>query len=532
MRPERPVVRRIGVHHGRIVGVDEELDGVRARRTVSLDGACVVPGFNDAHNHMVLFGMSRTEIDLATPPMRTVEDVYAAVAERARTQPPGTWIVGSGYDQNKIGAHPHRDGLDAVAPDHPVWLRHTSAHMSVANSRALTAALDGVPVPEGGRVATDPDGRPNGLLEEQAQMLLRRLRYPFPEEQIVRAIGAASERYLSEGITTCTEAGIGRGWIGHSPVEGAAYQVARERGLLGVRVRLMVASDSARELEREPGQPPANGIDLGFRTGFGDAWLRLGAMKIFADGSLIGRTAAMCCDFKGEAGNSGYLQMDAEALRERILRAHAGGWQVATHAIGDRAIDIVLDAYAEAQARLPRRDPRHRIEHCAVTRPDQLGRLAELGVVPVPQATFVGQIGDGMRAALGEAREPWCYRQRSFVDAGLTVPGSSDRPVAQGSPLLGIHHMVNRRTLSGALLGPDETVSPLDALAAYTRGSAYAGFDEHQMGTIAPGHLADLAVLDDDPTAVDPARIRGIKVLATMVDGEFAYQAPGVGFSA
>ncbi|MEV5575807.1 amidohydrolase [Spirillospora sp. NPDC052269] len=528
--PGRPVVRRIGVHQGRIVGVDEELDGVVARRVVSLDGACVVPGFNDAHNHMTLFGMSRTEIDLASPPMRTVEDVYAAVAERARTQPAGTWIIGSGYDQNKIGGHPHRDGLDAVAPDHPVWLRHTSAHMSVANSRALSAALDGATVPEGGKVATDPDGRPNGLLEEQAQMLLRRLRYPFPEEQIVQAIGAASGQYLSEGITTCTEAGIGRGWIGHSPVEGAAYQVARERGLLGVRVRLMVASDSARELEREPGLAPANGLDLGFRTGFGDAWLRLGAMKIFADGSLIGKTAAMCCDFEGEAGNSGYLQMDAEALRERILRAHAGGWQVATHAIGDRAIDIVLDAYAEAQAAQPRPDTRHRIEHCAVTRPDQVERLAELGVVPVPQATFVGQIGDGMRAALGESREPWCYRQRSFLDAGLVVPGSSDRPVVRGNPLLGIHDMVNRRTQSGEPLAPGEAVSPIEALASYTAGSAYAGFDERDMGTITPGRLADLAVLDNDLTAVDPARIKDVRVLATMVDGEFAYRAPGITF--
>ncbi|MET8049620.1 MULTISPECIES: amidohydrolase [unclassified Streptosporangium] len=511
--PARPGARRIGIHHGRVVGLDEELDGVRATWVEDLEGATVVPGFNDAHNHMVLYGLSRGELDLSAT--GSLEEIYAAVADRARTQPDGSWIVGSGYDQNKTGGHPHRDALDRAAPGHPVLLRHTSAHMSVVNSRALTEAgvLGGAAVPSGGIISLDDDGRPNGLLEEQAQLLVQALRYPYPRGQLVEAISTAARDYLREGITSCTEAGIGLGWIGHAPDEAAAYQEALERGLLPVRVQLMVTSDTV-----HPG-----GLGLGLRTGFGDDRLRLGAVKVFSDGSLIGRTAAMCCDFADDAGNQGYFQADEAQLRDRILSAHAAGWQVATHAIGDRAVDFVLDCYQEAQARHPREDSRHRIEHCGVTRPDQLGRLAMLGVVPVPQAAFVGQIGDGMRAALGEDRVDWCYRHRSFLDAGLVVPGSSDRPVVRGAPLLGIHDMVNRRTQSGEPLAPHEAVGPLDALRAYTLGSAYAGFDERVKGSITSGKLADLAILSDDPTTVDPARIREIEVVATMVGGEFAF---------
>lgn len=507
--PARPSARRIGIHHGRIVALDDELDGVTAADVVDLAGATVVPGFDDAHNHMILFGLSLTELDLSTPPTHTLEQVYDAVAERARSQPPGTWIIGSGYDQNKLGGHPHRDRLDAVAPDHLVWLRHTSAHMSVVGGRLLREIGDRPP--DGGVVHPD-----TGLLEEAAQQLVRDLRYPLPREQLVQAIAAASEHYRAEGITSCTEAGIGLGWIGHSPTEAAAYQDALDSGALGVRVRLMVTGDTIHPIEGAPG---ALGLDLGLRTGFGDDRLRLGAVKVFADGSLIGRTAAMHDDYADQPGNRGYFQLPAEELRERIVGAHAAGWQVAAHAIGDRAIDLVLDAFEEAQTRFPRPDPRHRIEHCGVAGPGQVARLAELGVIPVPQHTFVGQIGDGMRAALGEERVRWCYRHRSLLDAGLVVPGSSDRPVVRGAPLLGMHAMVGRRTESGRPFVPEEGVTPLEALHAYTLGSAHAAFEERRKGSITPGKLADLAVLSADPTSTATEDIAGIRVLATLVGG-------------
>ncbi|WP_067479431.1 amidohydrolase [Actinomadura hibisca] len=505
--PVRPSASRIGVHHGRIVALDADLDGVSAAETVDLGGATVVPGFDDAHNHMIMFGLSLTELDLSTPPVHTLDQVYDAVAERARSQAPGTWIIGSGYDQNKLGGHPRRVRLDAVAPDHRVWLRHTSAHMSVVNGRLLREIGDQIPA--GGKV--DPG---SGLVEETAQRLVRDLRFPLPREQLVQAIAAASRCYRAEGVTSCTEAGVGLGWIGHSPTEGAVYQDALDSGALDVRVRLMVTGDTVHPLSGVPG---AMGLDLGLRTGFGDDRLRLGAVKVFADGSLIGRTAALHDDFTDQPGNRGYFQQPAEELRERIVAVHAAGWQVAAHAIGDRAIDLVLDAFAEAQTRFPRADPRHRIEHCGVTRPDQIARLAGLDVIPVPQHTFVDQVGDGMRTALGEDRVPWCYRHRSFLDAGLTVPASSDRPVVHGAPLLGIQAMVDRRTASGAPFAPHEAVTPLEALHAYTLGSAYAAFEEDRKGSITPGKLADLTVLSADPTATGD--IAGIEVLATMVGG-------------
>jgi predicted amidohydrolase YtcJ len=265
------------------------------------------------------------------------------------------------------------------------------------------------------------------------------------------------------------------------------------------------------------------------RTGFGDDWLRLGPMKIFTDGSLVGRTAAMSAPFDGEpGGNSGYLQADADYLTGMIIAAHQAGWRVAAHAIGDRAIDLALDAFATAAGRYPRTDPRHRIEHFAAARPDQVARAAELGVIAVGQGRFASELGDGMLAAVGKEREGWLYRQRSLLDAGLVIPGSSDRPVATGAPLLGIHDMVNRRTATGAPFNDAEALTAGEALRAYTWGSAYASKQEHIKGSITPGKLADFAVLSEDPTAVAANRIAGLEVAATFVDGVLRYSAPGL----
>jgi predicted amidohydrolase YtcJ len=339
-------------------------------------------------------------------------------------------------------------------------------------------------------------------------------------DRVVRAIDRASEVYLSEGITSVQEAGVGGGLVGQTPVEVAAYQRARDRGVLRVRTTLMVSSAVLHDLPEDSGF----GLDLGLRTGLGDEWLRIGPMKIFADGSLIGRTAAMRDDFAGEPGNRGYFQLPEDELATTIRRAHAAGWQIATHAIGDRAVETVLDAYATALAAHPRPDHRHRIEHCGVLPPEDVARVAGLGLIPVPQGRFVTEIGDGMRAALGPERADWCYRLRSFVDAGCVLPGSSDRPVVSGAPLLGLVDMVRRRTSGGHLLGPDERLTPAQALRAYTYGSAYAAFREHDLGTLAGGKLADFAVLSADPT--DESTLDDARVLATVVGGEVAYQAP------
>ena len=518
MDPDRPAASAVAVAGGRVVGVYDGRPDVTAAEVIDLRGLTLIPGFHDAHNHMIGFGLALTEVDLRGA---SLDEIYARVAATAAGVPEGEWVIGSGYVQTPDGVHPDRDALDAIAPAHRVWLKHTSSHMCVVNSLVLRdLGLDAAaPAVDGGRVAADAAGRPTGLLEERAQELVGRLTRPYPLSTLTDAVDAAGRRYRAEGITSVTEAGVGGGWIGQSPVELAAYVAAREQGRLAVRVELMVVSDVFHPLGAHPADGIETGIDLGLRTGFGDDWLRLGPMKIFTDGSLVGRTAAMSAPFAGDPGNSGYLQADADQLTEAIVEAHRAGWRVAAHAIGDRAIDLALDAFADAADQHPRPRPRHRIEHFAAARPDQVARAAKLGVIAVGQGRFASELGDGMLAAVGPSRASWLYRQRSLLDAGLVLPGSSDRPVASGAPLLGIHDMVNRRTSSGAPFNAGEAITAAEALRAYTWGSAYASKQERVKGSIAPGMLADFAVLSEDPTVVDPTRIAGLEVVGTVIDG-------------
>ncbi|MET9263192.1 amidohydrolase [Amycolatopsis sp. NPDC004079] len=506
----------LAVLHGRIVALGDDARELTARRRVDLGGGFVAPGFHDAHNHMAWFGMGLDDVPLSD--CRSVDEVYAAVARRAAELPAGSWVIGSGYDQNKLagGEHPDRHGLDRAAPGKLVRLKHTSGHMTLVNSAVLDL-LDLANVPVGGDVVRSADGFPTGLLREQAQLLLRPLTYPKPLESVVRGLDRASRQYLSEGITSVQEAGIGGGLVGETPAELAAYQLARERGVLRVRSTVMVAASVLHDLPDGVGF----GLDLGLRTGLGDEWLRVGPMKLFADGSLIGRTCAMHEPFDGEPDNRGYFQVPEDELTRTIRLAHDAGWQIATHAIGDRAVTVVLDAYEAALAATPRADHRHRIEHCAVLPPAELTRLASLGLIASPQGRFVNELGDGMRAALGESRVPWCYRLRSVLDAGCVLPASSDRPVVDGAPLLGLADMVHRRTSTGAPFSVEEALTPAEALRAYTYGSAYATFAESYLGTLEPGKLADFVVLSADPlSTVDDA-----KVLGTAVGGELLYEA-------
>ena len=517
----------LAVHHGRIVALGDDARELRARRRIDLGGAAVVPGFHDAHNHLAWFGMGLDELQLGVEHVRTVDEVYDAVAARAAELAPGSWVIGNGYDQNKLaGGHPTAEALDRAAPRHRVWLKHTSGHMCVVNS-AVLADLDLDHVPEGGDVVRDAAGKPTGLLREQAQLLLQPLVYPVPVDRVARAIGRGNDVLLAQGVTSVQEAGVGGGWIGRTPLELAAYQQARADHALDLRVTVMIAADAMHPLEAAEDDDIGFGLDLGLRTGFGDDHLRIGAMKIFADGSLIGRTAAMCDDYADGEGGRGYFQTSPEKLRETIGRAHRSGWQVATHAIGDRAVAEVLDIYEDVLASHPRADHRHRIEHCGITRPEDVERIARLDVIPVPQGRFVHELGDGMVAAIGPERVPWCYRQKSFLDAGIELPASSDRPVVNGEPLLGLRDLVERRTASGSVLAPDERVTPAQALRAYTYGSAYAGFAEHRVGLLDLGYLADFAVLSADPLQADD--IGTVTVLATVIGGEIVHDAAGLG---
>ncbi|MGY1710433.1 amidohydrolase [Geodermatophilus sp. SYSU D00758] len=518
--PARPRARRLGVLGGRVAGLDDDLDGCTATTVVDLRGAPVVPGFHDAHHHLSMRGQRLRQVDLR---VGDLDELYRRVAERAGGLAGDAWVLGHGYDQNRLGGHPTRAALDRAAGGRPVWLQHSSGHMGVLSTegfrRAGFADLDAVPDLPGGHVARDADGRPEGLLAEQAQQLAFAVLRPEPFEDWVRGIGLAVDVALSEGITSITEPGIAAGLVANSTADLAAFLTARERGLLRVRATLMPGSDALHEAgEVEPGRPWF-GLDLGVRTGLGDEWVRIGATKVFSDGSLIGRTAAMCCPYADRPDSTGFLLEDAGELHRRIVAAHAHGWQVATHAIGDAALDVVLDAYEDAQRRFPRPDPRHRVEHAGVAADAQVARLAALGVVPVPQGRFLSEIGDGMLAALGPERARLCYRQRSFLDAGIELPGSSDCPVVEGAPLLGIHDLVNRRTAAGVPFTPEESLTVEQALRAYTYGSAYADHAEHEKGRLARGLLADLVVLGEDLLAVDPTTIDRVPVVATVVGG-------------
>ncbi len=519
--PGRPRAHAIGIWDGRIVGLDEQLAGAAARATVDLDGATVAPGFHDAHCHTTSFGLGLVHLELSD--VVGVGPTLDAVGAHAAGLAPHEWVIGFGYGNGlRPDEYPHREELDRAGGGRPVWLTHLSGHACVVSSAVLeTVGISGGLGPtERGRVVVDRDGIPTGLIEEAAMDLVKDHVGPSSIEQLADAIDRATAHYLTEGITGFTDAGIGCPGIDHSPVELAAYQLARDTGRLHTRARLMAHNELFHPLPAHPDDRIATGLDLGLRTGFGDEWLSLGAMKIWIDGSGLGHTAAVT----GPDGQAvGGFDNDPALLRQSIIDAHRGGWQVACHAIGDAAVDLVLDALAEAGRGGPHparggTTTRHRIEHGVMIRSDQVGRLAALGMTVVTQPLFVDQFGDPLLELYegGPGAEQF-FRARSLLDAGVPVVGSSDRPVVAGSPLRGIQEMVERRTASGTEFGPDESLTAAEAVACYTAGGAWAAHAEGAWGTLAPRRWADLVILDDDPTGVATGRIGDIRVLATVI---------------
>ena len=299
----------------------------------------------------------------------------------------------------------------------------------------------------------------------------------------------------------------------------AAFQAARDQDLLDLRATVM---PEFTELHG-PGDAPEYGLDLGIRTGLGDDWLRIGGVKVYSDGAISMRTAAMCCDYADVAGERGYLLEDPRDLHRKILGFAAAGWQVATHAIGDFAVETVLSAYEDARIATPQNRLRHRIEHIGMATDEHINRLRAADVIPVPQGRFIDESGHAFLEALGEDRAQILFRQRGFLDGGLELPGSSDWPIVDGSPLLGIHSLVNREIPGGRVLNPKERLTPAQAVRAYTYGSAYADHQEHRKGTLTRGKLADFVVLTDDPLQIDPSTIGSIQVAATIVGGQIRH---------
>ncbi|MET4618787.1 putative amidohydrolase YtcJ [Arthrobacter sp. 2762] len=536
MDPARPMASSLGIWQGRIVGLDEDLDGLDALEVLDLGGVTVTPGFIDAHCHTTWFGLGLAELDVSGA--RGLDELYELL--RGAVTSGGAegegWLFATGFSQTQHGgSFPDLAELDRITGERPLFMRHNSGHMAVVNTAALRLAgaeSPSYPDPDGGAIVRDAAGRPTGLVQETAQELIQQLILPYSLDDIEDALERATLYYASEGITSFTEAGVGGGWIGHSPAELAAYQRAAANGRLHARAQVMPVLDLLHGLDGHssdsPGAAPA-GLDLGISSGFGNEYLSLGPAKVFLDGSLLGETAAVTHEFcshghRDNTGNVGYFQADPAQLRERIEAAYAAGWSIAAHAIGDRAIDLAVGIITDCQALYgPRRLP-NRIEHASMTRPDQLAKLADAGIAVTPQASFFRDGGDGMTASLGPDRLPWAYRAASFLEAGVTLAGSSDRPVADGNVLRGMQAFVDRRTESGAVFGNrSERLSAQQALAAYTSGAAAATGTLAGKGTLEPGKLADFTILSASP--LDAPNISELQVLATAVGGRFTYES-------
>lgn len=532
--PEKPWARSLCATYGRVVSLDDDRACASARETVDLGGRTVVPGFNDAHHHLALRGRRLGALDVSHAAAPSRNELLGRVARKAGELPPGEWVRGGGFDQNKIGGFPTRQELDAAGGGRPVLLSHVSEHIAVASTAALRAAgvadLGNPPEIPGGRIVLGADGLATGLLLENAKKWCDATLKPHRIDELVGFLETASRTALTEGITSVTDPGVGGlDGIGMGRTDLHGYLTARERGSLGVRVTAMPYITATHALEGlEPGVD-GWGLDLGLRTGFGDEFLRLGAVKVLSDGSLIGRTSALhepyCAHDRGEEPGRGMLAFDPGPLARTLGLLHRSGWQLAVHAIGDRAVDHAIDHLEEAQRQYPRHDARHRIEHCGIASEEAVERIARAGIVPVPQGRFLWELGDGFLDALGERRVRSAYRMRSFLDAGVVLPGSSDTPVVDAHPMKGIHAMVNRRTARGRLLAPEERLTVEQAVRAYTHGSAYAAGEEERKGRLVPGLLADMAVLDADPFAVAPRELADVTVCATVLGGGVVHGA-------
>lgn len=518
---------RFAVLGGRIVAVGNDVDQLQACERFDAGGRTVLPGFNDVHAHTVWYGTTLLDADLSA--VRHPSEAVDIIAECAERTAPGEWIIAAGYNPVLLhGAMPDRDALDRASGGRPVWIKHASGHSCQLNGIALeltgvNAAL-GTEI-EGGVIVVDEQGRPTGVLEERAMSFVQDVVLPYPLERIERALDLATAQYAREGLTSVTDAGVAGGWIGNAPGELGAYQNALDAGLLRTRIQVMPVIDVLPIITGQHGEPIRRGFGAGMRTGWGNDRLQLGPVKVFTDGSILGRTANVTEHFVGCPENHGYLQEDPEVMRERVLAAAAGGWSVALHAVGDAALDLALDIIEEAQRRYGRPRVPNRVEHGVVVRPDQIDRLAALGVACIIQPNFIGNFGEGMRRALGDKRIEIAQPARTQLDKGMALALSTDRPVAPGAPLAAIQGFVERLSEEGRAYSPEQRLTVEEALHAATIGSAQVTGQAAAKGQLAPGFLADFVVLDADPTQVPPSDIHAIPVVATAVGGEFTHRS-------
>ncbi len=509
------VFEAVGVKDGKIValGTSSDVLAERAPSTTVIDaaGRAVLPGFIEPHNHMVGFGTSLLEVDVKTPPNRNIRDIVERLRERAAATPLGDWVRGRGYDDTGLEdmRHPNRNDLDDVSTEHPIMIVHNSGHMLAANSRALEMAnihaetLD----PPGGRIGRFPGSpEPDGMLYETAQSAVQEIVRTYDEQEIRNGFIMAQDEYLRQGVTTIHDAGVGRG-RGVDILK--TYQDARREGFLKFRVNMFIIYALLKEL------------DFALQSGFGDEWVRVAGCKIVSDGSIQGITAALREPYFCDDSQKGWLIYEQEELNEMVMTLHEKGYQIATHANGDAAIDSTLMAYENALRAIPRADHRFRIEHCQVCHPEHIDKMRELGVIPDFFANHVFYWGDRHRDRfLGPDRVRNLDPVGSAVQAGIKPLLHSDCPVTPVSPLFCIQSAAARVTSSGEILNDPERITVRQAIETMTVNAARGSFEEDVKGSLELGKLGDLVVLNQDPFAEAPKDIGQIEVAATVVGGQ------------
>jgi len=502
--PKRPVAEAIAIRNGKIiaVGSNEEIRKYVGKKTEVVDakGRTVIPGLVDCHVHMTGFGQFLDTLDLRD--IASIKEMQQRLKEYAEKNPEDSKILGGGWDQERFAEkrYPTRWDLDAAVDDKPVFLVRVCGHVGVVNSKALKlAGITEETAVEGGKVDLDEaSGEPSGILREGALELVWKTA-PRPNVKDLELTCLKACKMAVEAGLTCVH------WILGSAREMRTVQKLYFEEKLPLRVYLGIPVEFLDAL-----------VTLGVATGFGSDMVKIGFVKILADGSLGGRTAALKEPYADDPKTSGMMLYTQSELNRLVLKAHESGLQLAVHAIGDRAMESVLEAFEKALRKKPRKNHRHRIEHCSVVTPDMIKRMKRLGLIASVQPHFV--VSDfWVVDRVGKTRARWVYPFNSLMKEGLTVVAGSDCPVEPINPILGIWAAASRKSFT------EETIGVEDALKAYAINAAYASFGEDKRGTIETGKFADLTILSDNLLKVPPNEIKNVKVEMTIVDGKIVY---------
>jgi predicted amidohydrolase YtcJ len=510
MSAERPTTSAIAFAEGKITWIGATENAPGADIEIDAKGQTVLPGLIDAHSHLFWMALDRLAIRLAPAEVATIDDVVEKVSGASREIPPDQWITAVGLSEFSLRERrlPTRDDLDRVSSSRPVALKRVCGHAAVVNSRALEVLGidDDTESPFGG-IIERTSGRATGVLRERAADRVFEM-WPLPAESaIAGSLDEVAADYHRCGVTGATEAAVG--FSCGFDAEWKVWQALRRRGAYKLRMAFMLGLDESGARER--GLLPS-GLDLDWQVD---------TLKFFADGTIGSRTAALCDPYAGTTDRLGLLMQPAEALHEGMLAAHRAGWNVAVHAIGDKAIDLVVSSFAEMAKE--GRGRRHRIEHLALPSPAAKARLLETGVTVVPQYSFLSAMGDGFVGALGTERADRLYPAKSLIDAGVPIAGSSDAPATPLSPFAGISAAVERRSASGHLFDKSECLTAQQALFAYTSGGARVLGHEGKRGILLPGAVADLIVVKGDTLNAEAASLLDAKINATFVRGECVF---------